>query len=94
MTSKRPRKSNYSLEENLFLADKYEEFKDVLDAKHKDVNTNWRKREDWESVLEQHRARFSHVERTLEDLKTKLSKLKMESRDCLLDAKKMRKATA
>ena len=93
MTSKRPRKSNYSQEENLFLADKYEEYKDVLDAKHKDVNTNRRKREAWESVLEQHRARFPHVERTLEDLKTKLSKLKMDSRDCLLDAKKMRKET-
>ena len=44
MSNKNPRKYNYSHEESLFLGDKYEEFKHVIDAKHKDVNTNRKKR--------------------------------------------------
>ena len=40
MSTKRQRKSNYPQEENLFLADKHEEFKDVTDAKHKDEISN------------------------------------------------------
>lgn len=49
--SKRQRRANYSQEENLFLADKYEEYKDIVDAKHKDANTNKKKK--------QHGKRFS-----------------------------------
>ena len=43
MSTKRQRKSNYPQEENLFLADKHEEFKDVTDAKHKDKISNRKK---------------------------------------------------
>ena len=39
-----PKKSNYSQEESLFLADTYEEFKLVIDAKHKGINTNRKKK--------------------------------------------------
>ena len=37
---KKGRKPNYSTQENLFLAERYEEYKDILDSPHKDVNTN------------------------------------------------------
>ena len=44
-------------------------------------------------MLAQYRAKFPHVERTMEDLKNKLSKLKSESKDCLTEAKKSKKLT-
>lgn len=70
MSLKRERKINFTQDENLFLADKYEEFKHVIDAQHKDANTNRKKKESWAEILQQHQARFT-VERSLSDLKTK-----------------------
>ena len=90
--SKRQRRANYSQEENLFLADKYEEYKDIVDAKHKDANTNKKKKAVWEAIFSQHKARFE-VERSLDDLKSRLSKLKSEAKDRLLSAKKDKKVT-
>ena len=58
----------------------------MTSIRRKRVNKKKRKRKKkgaWYSVLAQHRARFPHVERTMEDLKNKLSKLKSESKDCL-----------
>lgn len=90
---KRVRKANYSQEENLFLADKYEEFKGFIDAKHKDADTNKKKKQAWESIVTQHSARFPQVERSLEDLKARLSKLKSEAKERLHEAKKSKKIT-
>ena len=72
---KRQRKPiNYSAKENLFLAERYKEFKEILDAQHKDVNTNSKKKEAWDTICSQHRVRFPHIERSTDDLKLKLSK--------------------
>ena len=38
--SKQQRKASYSREENLFLADTFEEYKDIWDIKYKNANTN------------------------------------------------------
>ena len=92
-TTPRGRKANYSVEENLFLAEKYEEHKNTIDAKHKDAGTNKIKKEVWVTILTQHRARFPQVERSLDDLKSRLSKLKSESRVCLQSITKSRKIT-
>ena len=32
------------------MVDKYEEFEDILDTKHKDVNTNRKKKHAWVSI--------------------------------------------
>lgn len=92
-TQKRGRKPNYSTQENLFLAERYEEYKDILDSPHKDVNTNSKKRKAWDAMCSQHEARFPHVVRSMSDLKLKLSKLKMDSRQKLLEQKKSRNKT-
>lgn len=89
----RKRKSNYTEEENLFLAEKLDEMKDLLESKHKDVNTNRKKKDAWELILTQHRARFPTTNRTGEDLKNRLSKLKSESKDRLQLFKKSRNKT-
>ena len=73
----RGRKANYSVEENLFLAEKYEEHKNTIDAKHKDAGTN----------------KIKKVERSLDDLKSRLSKLNSESRVCLQSITTSRKIT-
>lgn len=91
-SNKRPRKNNFSEAEALFLSDKYEEFKSIIDAKHKDANTNRKKREAWDDILRQHQSRFA-VERSLTNLKEKLSKLKTEGREALLSQKKAKTAT-
>ena len=62
------------------MAECYEQFNDILDSQHKDANTNARKNKAWETILNQHKAKFPNVSRTVHDLKTKLSKLKMEAR--------------
>ena len=90
---KKGRKPNYSTQENLFLAERYEEYKDILDSPHKDVNTNSKKRKAWNGICSQHAGRFLHVARTLSDLKLKLSKLKMDSRQKLQEQKKSRNKT-
>lgn len=92
MSLKRERKINFTQDENLFLADKYEEFKHVIDAQHKDANTNRKKKESWAEILQQHQARFT-VERSLSDLKTKLGKLKTAGRECVMSQKKAKTAT-
>ena len=88
-TKKKGRKPNYSTQENLFLAERYEEYKDILDSPHKDVNTNSKKRKAWNGICSQHAGRFPHVARTLSDLKLKLSKLKMDSRQKLQETKEI-----
>ena len=78
------------------MANKYEESKHIIDAKHKNINKNRKKKERkgaWYSVLPQHRARFLHVEIMMEDLENKLSNLKSESKDCLMELKKSKKLT-
>ena len=92
-SSKRMRKANYSQEENLFLAEKYEEFKDSLDAKHKGASTNRQKKDTWRKIQQQFDARFPGKDRSVEDLKSRLSKLKSESRDRLSVYCKSRAAT-
>ena len=87
------RKANYSDEENLFIAEKFDELKDVLESKHKDVNTNCKKKDAWEFILTQHRARFPTTNRTLGDLKYRLSKLKSESKNHVIQSKMSRNKT-
>ena len=65
-------------EKNLFIAEKFDELKDILESKHKDVNTNRKKKDAWEVILTQHRARFPTTNLTLGDLKNRFSKLKSE----------------
>ena len=77
---------------SLFLADKYEEFKDIIDSKHKDVNTN-RKKGGMGIGASATSSKIPHVERTMDTLKNKLSKLKSDSRDCLMKAMKSMKMT-
>ena len=50
-TTPRGRKANYSVEENLLLAEKYKEHKNTIDAKHKDAGTNKIKKEVWVTIL-------------------------------------------
>lgn len=92
-SSKRVRKANYTQTENLFLAEKYEEFRELLDAKHKGSSTNKLKKDAWEKIWSQHDARFPGTNRTVEDLRNRLSKLKSESRDRLSEYKRSRAAT-
>ena len=65
------RKANYSQEENLFVAEKYDEFKDVIDSKHKDVNTNRKKANAWQTIYTQYQGRFSMNNRSLGDIQNK-----------------------
>ncbi|XP_064621659.1 uncharacterized protein LOC135484274 [Lineus longissimus] len=90
---KRQRKPNYSAQENLFLAKCYEEFKDIIDTPHRDANINAKKKKAWDNICSQHKTRFPHIERSKDDLKLKLSKLKMESREKLLEKKNSRNKT-
>ena len=66
MSSKR--KLNFSHDENVFLTSMYEEFKEILDASHRDADTNKKKNEAWEKIISLHRNRFPHVARSREDL--------------------------
>ena len=91
--AKQLRKANYSASESLFLAEKYDEFKEVIDSQHKDAGTNNWKCKAWESIFEQHKARFPKVDRTRDELKQKLFKLKMEARENLQQQKKARAKT-
>ena len=88
MEGKKTRKLNFSNAENLFLVEKYEQYKDMLEAKHKDANTNRKKRDIWIAIIEQHNSRFSDCTRTELELKNRLTKLKSESKECLLAKKK------
>ena len=48
------RESVYSQKQNLFIAEKYDEFKDVIDSKQKDVNTNRKKADAWQTISTQY----------------------------------------
>ena len=67
-SSKRVRKANYIQSENIFLAEKYEEFRELLDSKHKGSSTNKQKKDAWEKIRIQHEARFPGTDRSVEDL--------------------------
>ena len=69
------RKANYSDEENLFIAEKFDELKDVLESKAQRRQHQSQEVRCWEVILTQHRCRFSTTNRTLGDLKHRLSYL-------------------
>lgn len=91
MSSKR--KLNFSHDENVFLTSMYEEFKEILDASHRDADTNKKKNEAWEKIISLHRNRFPHVARSREDLRVKLSKLKSGAKEVHLQQKKSQRKT-
>lgn len=90
---KRQRKANFSQSENVFLAEKYEEHKEIIDGTSKEACANKKKAETWAKILTQFSARFPAVDRSTEDLKNRLSKLKTESREYHSKAKKHRRGT-
>ena len=92
MDAKR-RKFNFSAAENAFLIDQYEEKQEVLDAAHRDANTNQKKNKAWEEIVTLHSQKFPLVSRTRDDLKMKLSKLKTSAKEQLLQEKKSRAKT-
>ena len=87
------RKVNFSNEECIFLTTCYENYKDILDAAHRDANTNSKKNEAWEKIVSLHRNRFPHVARSREDLRVKLSKLKSSAKEIHTAQKKSQKQT-
>lgn len=82
------RKQNFSAAENAFITELYEEHQSILDAAHRDVDTNRRKNEAWAEIVKRHSARFPFVNRTKEDIRMKLQKLKTGAKEVLLAKKK------
>ncbi len=56
-------------------------------------STKIKKKEAWTCILSQHHARYSAVERSLDDLKNRLTKLKSEPTECYTSMKTTRKVT-